>query len=393
MTDLARTDPHNAWVSELAPLPATAVDPVARLRAWTELFRDVYKASEVLAQTAFVPPAMKDNPANVAATIMKGFELGIDPLDALANFYVIHGRVGTYAEFQRRRIIQAGHKFRVVESSENRCIVEGIRRGETEPHRASFTAERARKAGIDLKAYPEDKLLARATSRLCKQAFPDVLSGSLIAEDLIDGITPTEPTPDTATPATGARAVLQRKRQPRKPKAVATQPPATTPPVDDDIDELLDPGGPPESDENPPVISGQRQRHDPPVEAESVDLSEPAATAQEPEVPACPNCGGSLELCEGGCTDITAAPPAEPAPEPQPEAELLDDENSEEPLPEPITPAQLKKLAILLREAGFDDRDTKLAFCTAAVNRTLTSSKELTINEASKLIDILESET
>lgn len=55
-----------------------------------------------------------------------------------------------------------------------------------------------------------------------------------------------------------------------------------------------------------------------------------------------------------------------------------------------INPAQLKKLAILLREAGFDDRDTKLGFVTTAIGRTITSSKELTKDEASTIIDLLE---
>ncbi len=64
------------------------------------------------------------------------------------------------------------------------------------------------------------------------------------------------------------------------------------------------------------------------------------------------------------------------------------------PQPEPaadlINPAQLKKLAILLREAGFDEREAKLGFVTAAIGRDITSSKELTKDEATKVIDTLE---
>jgi hypothetical protein len=55
-----------------------------------------------------------------------------------------------------------------------------------------------------------------------------------------------------------------------------------------------------------------------------------------------------------------------------------------------ITPAQLKKLSIQLREAGFDTRETAHAFVIAAIERQITSSKELTKDEASKVIDILD---
>jgi hypothetical protein len=57
-----------------------------------------------------------------------------------------------------------------------------------------------------------------------------------------------------------------------------------------------------------------------------------------------------------------------------------------------ITPAQLKKLAILLRENGFEERDAKLGFVIAAIERDITSSKELTKTEAHKVIDLLEND-
>jgi peptidoglycan hydrolase-like protein with peptidoglycan-binding domain len=197
--------------------------------------------------------------------MMKGWELGLDPLDALANIFVVHGRVGFYAEFQRRRVIQAGHSFRIVESTASRCVVEGTRKDTGETHKAVFTAEQARQAKIDIQAYPAEKLVARATSRLVKQAFPDVLSGSLIVEDLLDGVITTDVDPVTA-PA------VQRRRQPRK---VIAQPAAPPPPAD--VDDLLgdvqpvaeemrpdvaepDQGDLLDDDPDPPITSPQLQK-------------------------------------------------------------------------------------------------------------------------------------
>jgi len=237
MTDLARTDPYNTWVDE-TPAPAR-ID----LKRWAEEFRDVYNIAEALCKTPFVPPPMIGRQADVAAAIMKGRELGLDPFDALGSIYIVHGRVGFYAEFMRRRIVQAGHTLTIIESTENRCIIEGTRKDTGQKHRAQFTAEQARRAGIDLGKYPADKLIARATSRLCTQAFPDVLSGTLIAEDLIDGVIP--PTDDDNvtdyTTATGpAGPPVQRKHPTKPPKAARTQPkPAQPKPPDNDIEELL----------------------------------------------------------------------------------------------------------------------------------------------------------
>lgn len=62
----------------------------------------------------------------------------------------------------------------------------------------------------------------------------------------------------------------------------------------------------------------------------------------------------------------------------------------EEPAVELITSPQLTKLAIQLKAAGFDTRETAHAFVITAIERDITSSKELTKDEASKVIDLLE---
>lgn len=57
-----------------------------------------------------------------------------------------------------------------------------------------------------------------------------------------------------------------------------------------------------------------------------------------------------------------------------------------------ITPAQLTKLSILLNEAGYDDRESRHDFVAAAVGHPVGSAKDLTLAEASTVIDILESD-
>ncbi|SLE90552.1 Uncharacterised protein [Mycobacteroides abscessus subsp. abscessus] len=333
MTELATRPstwpPAAGWDGTIERQPATVQPTQAeRMREWLHLFKECREAAEVLAKTSFVPKDMMGKPAEIAASMLKGWELGLDPLDALASIYVVHGRVGFYAEFMRRRIIQAGHTFRVLESTDSRCIVEGTRQDNGETHRAGFTAEQAKRAKIDIAAYPAEKLVARATSRLCKQAFPDVLSGSLIVEDLLDGLVSVDserldvPAQETAE----APALQRRTRTARKapaPKAAPAPPPAT-------------------------------------------DLDEFPASTPDPE------------------------PETQPmAVEPEPAQDEHRIGNADE---VGITDPQLKKLHVLFGKHGLNERQAGLDWLTAATSREITSSKDLTKHEAIKVIDMLEND-
>jgi hypothetical protein len=54
--------------------------------------------------------------------------------------------------------------------------------------------------------------------------------------------------------------------------------------------------------------------------------------------------------------------------------------------PEPITKDQLTKIHTLFNVKGITDRDARLAFCTQALGRTITSSKDLGKAEATAVI-------
>lgn len=336
MTELATRPeawPAATWDGTIERHAAGPISQGERMREWLHLFKECREAAEILSRTSFVPKEMQGKPAEAAVSMMKGWELGLDPLDALASIFVVHGRVGFYAEFMRRRVIQAGHTFRVVESTDARCVVEGTRKETGETHRAVFTAEQAKRAKIEITNYPAEKLVARATSRLVKQAFPDVLSGSLIVEDLLDGVVAVESERIDA-PAAESAAPVQRRRQPRAVKAK----PAPAAPMPADVDDLLD---------------------DPEPE------SAPTDSAADQEV--------------------------------KESDDLLGDDNGSNaanPSDEGITKPQLQKLSILRQREGYSDDDQGRSdwFQWVAVNigRTVQSNKDLSKAEASVLIDILE---
>ncbi|ROZ88981.1 hypothetical protein [Gordonia sp. OPL2] len=312
-----------------ATLSVQKADPFTRLRDWAELYVQVGKAAGHLASTDFVPDGLRGKPEAVAAAMLKGAELGIDPLDALQNIHVVKGKVGFSAEFMRRRIIEAGHEIRFKESTDTRCVVEGRRRGEEAWERVTFTADNAKTAQIDIRSYPADKLVARASSRLCRRVFPDVLGGSLIIEDVLDGEV-VEATPNvTTTPATGTgqkaveSAPVQRKTATRKAPAKKAAQKAEK--VNDPSDQ------PPLPDEEPASDSSAKP---------------------EPE-----------QVTEVGQNSQGA---------------------------ERITDPQLKKLHVVMQKEGLTERAAALEWLSQQINRPLDTSKDLSKDEASGIIDFLE---
>ncbi|MBB1023321.1 hypothetical protein G6019_02600, partial [Dietzia sp. DQ12-76] len=211
-----------------APAPSPWEQHGHHMREWFDLFQGSWKAAEVLAATDFVPDAWKGKPHSVAAAMMKGYEMGITPIDALANMHVIKGKIGFAAEYMRRRIIESGHEYVIEESTETRCRIRARRKGGEEWQQFTFTADQAKKARIDLGSYPADKLVARASSRMCRYMFPEVLNGFALSEDLEDLDEPA-PAPVQATAqrsAPAARKTARRSAPSRAVESAKSQAPA-----------------------------------------------------------------------------------------------------------------------------------------------------------------------
>lgn len=334
MTALERVPDYTPANPFDAPSATTTLvrstDQFERMAAWLDLFMRTAEVAKVLSRTSFVPEPMRGEPENVAATMMRSLELGIDPLDGLANMHVVKGKVGYSAEFMRRRILEAGHEFEFIESTDDRCKIRGRRNSTGEWQTVVFTAENARKAKINLGDYPADKLVARASSRLCRRVFPDVLAGAQIIEDIID-LEAEEIKPAESAP-------VQRKRQPRKVAAKPAEQPAA------DVDELLD-------DEEPASNQGEK------ADTET-DEKEPTSESSQVD-----------------------------------QDDLLDNEpdTSDD---EPITKPQLQKLSILRQKEGYADTDEGrtdwFRWVETNIGRRVATNKDLTKAEGSVLIDVLD---
>jgi hypothetical protein len=218
-----------------APPPAVADNTVTR---WASILAPAAQLADRIANTEFVPGAMRGKPDVITAAIMYGDEIGVGPMQALASIHVVDGRPAPSSELMRALIFRQGHAIGIEYLSGERCRMWGRRAGQAESTTIEWTIDMARSAGLTDKAvwrrYPRALLLARCSSELARVMFPDVIKGlgHLTDDEATVGDFDTWATsvPDTEP----KRATVRRRRQPEAlPEAAsAPEPPREPPPVD-----------------------------------------------------------------------------------------------------------------------------------------------------------------
>jgi hypothetical protein len=223
------------WQAGEVALPGqvTGQVPNGQLDDWIMVADKVVRLAEVICRSPFVPDGLRGSVPATAAAILTGRELGIPPMTSLANIHVIHGKPGLSALVMRALVLSQGHEWMDVDVSNTRVVLKGRRKGEAEWTEASFSTADAQIAKLQLGGYPQDKLYARATARLARRKFADVIAGMPYSiEELEDGVTEDEAAPADSTPkpaAPAARTAQRRPRTPNSPPAAAVPPPAAAP--------------------------------------------------------------------------------------------------------------------------------------------------------------------
>lgn len=199
-TELATLDTSTGEITTTpSPLVQWAIDA-----------SEAHRIAQSLAKTSFVPAAMKGKPDEITAAILAGQELGLRPMAALRSINVIQGTPAFPAITLRGLVQAAGHEVWVVESTDTRAVVAGMRAGSDREQRSTWTIDRATKmklAGKDnWRLQPAAMLVARATSEVCRLIASDLLIGmAYTAEELSDA----EPEPPAAP--------VRRRRKPVPP--------------------------------------------------------------------------------------------------------------------------------------------------------------------------------
>lgn len=207
-----------AHIDEYRP----AAPAVTTTNPWIELMGPAAQLANDIANTGFVPAEFRNKPAEIAACILYGAEIGVGPMQSLAKIDIVKGRPAPRAELGRALALAAGHDVWVVESTNTKVTVAGRRRGSQNVQQVTWTMDDARKAGIasnpNYAKYPRQMLLARASAELVRAMCPDVLGGITSfaeeAQDIEDG-----PLAVTAAVEPEPKAKATRKRRDPAPPA------------------------------------------------------------------------------------------------------------------------------------------------------------------------------
>ncbi len=205
-----------------AQFGAAAIPPTATtisLMEWAQELSAAHQLGTALCGTEFVPSSFRGKPEAAAAAILAGKSLGLDPMNALANIFVVSGRPSMYARTMAALVLQAGHTIRRVQATEQSVIYEGRRKGDTTFTRVEWTIARAQKAGYTSnKKYQSDPiamLTAKCQAEICRVIAPDVLTGiaaTSVEEVELDDLGETGAS--TADEAPKAKRTITRKQQP-----------------------------------------------------------------------------------------------------------------------------------------------------------------------------------
>lgn len=200
---------------------------LAATNPWIELMGPAAQLANDISTTGFVPQEFRNKPAEIAACILYGAEIGVGPMQSLAKIDIVKGRPAPRAELGRALALAAGHEVWVVESTNTKVTVAGRRRGSQNVQQVTWTMDDAKKAGIagnpNYAKYPRQMLLARASAELVRAMCPDVLGGiTSFAEEAADQDDGPAFMPAVSAPAEEAPKKNTRKR--RNPEPVDESP-------------------------------------------------------------------------------------------------------------------------------------------------------------------------
>lgn len=175
-----------------AIVPDQAASPGTDLILWARQAEAAAIYAERVCATQMVPVAYKGKPAEAAAAILAGAELGFGPMASLRAFHPINGTPAPAAITLRAVVTGHGHEIIVEESSSDRAVVSGRRKGTDTWQTSVWDIARARllpqyETNKNYKHNPGAMLVARATAEVCRWVASDAIMGMpYAAEEIAD---------------------------------------------------------------------------------------------------------------------------------------------------------------------------------------------------------------
>lgn len=172
-------------------------------------FEQALKFSEMMSKSNLVPKEFVGNAGNIMVAVQWGMELGLQPMQAMQNIAVINGRPSLWGDSVMALARSSSLCEYIIEEDDGKTATcRAKRKGQDAEVVGTFSVDDATKAGLAGKQgpwtqYPKRMRQMRARAFCLRDAFPDVLRGMPIAEELQDF----EP---TQQPQTAARPVAEK---------------------------------------------------------------------------------------------------------------------------------------------------------------------------------------
>lgn len=345
MTEIALRSNNGGTVATTEPRMTAAV---ATLADWAAELDAAYLMARKLCVTSFCPKHFRDKPEEAAAAILTGHELGFSPMASLRSIFNVGGTPGLYAKAMAAVAQSRGHVVHVAEQSDERVVVRGRRKGETEWVETVWDRARVVKAKLTSNAKyqenPQQMMVARGQAEIARQVAADALHGVPYAVEELEDM------PPVRVEATVARVTREEIL------GQAAEPDATEPVNKDQLDEMY----------RLLTAAGYTTK------ASALDY---ITTAVGRPVRA------RTELSAGEGALVIAALQVEPGPAP---------EGQDWPQPPETTGLTAKQRGFIMSLAGqlgLTDRDARLEFLSGIVGQPVASSNDLTFDQARDCID------
>lgn len=155
---------------------------------------EAFRMAEMLAGSQMVPKNYQGKPQDALVAMMMGSELGLNPIQSLANVAVINGKPAIYGD-ALLALVQNHPKFGGHEESFDEKTMTATctvwRKGDAAKHAVTFSQTDAQQAGLWGKSgpwtqYPKRMLMWRARGYALRDKFADALGGLITVEEARD---------------------------------------------------------------------------------------------------------------------------------------------------------------------------------------------------------------
>ncbi len=174
-----------------------------RVVPWAALmpqnFTEALELATRLAKSNLVPNSFRGQPGDIMVAVQWGAEIGLRPLQSLNSIAVINGRPGIFGDAAMALVWASGLCLSYDDCIEGQSddpmtwvgVARSWRSGTPIPIERRFSMTDARRASLWNKKgpwteYPRRMLVLRARGFLLRDLYPDVLRGTITAEELRD---------------------------------------------------------------------------------------------------------------------------------------------------------------------------------------------------------------